>query len=350
MAKYNNAHDALNQIMVNQFDEQPAVEPLYMKFGQATLPNNIDLDSMFVDVDVLYSSGEVLAKDQFNSLGGISTISKSGRVKAKLFDAPFVITKMEAKAILNNPSGQAAIRYSRMLSDAMGALDRKLTAWITAGGTIATDRDYDPDWHAPLAARDTTSETINDPQDMSTSAGTDTDSSAVNFTGAGVTVMNVASTFSLDKNLFANKIDTLSDKMLVRGDGTDVFTVFAHPGFIDILKSYNELLAASTYSTKTYAEHLAAQNIELFPSPRFSWTGAVDATTVYAMVPNIKENIFIAFLPGGQPQADEIQDMGDYFQGRVWCKAVSFAKPHTFDGGSTIEKAVARRSVTPIGA
>jgi hypothetical protein len=189
MTKYNSAIHALNEMIAKQFSESPSIRPLYERFGQATLPSNkVSLSDRFVDLDVLLTTGEVLAKDEFNSLGGVETIAKSGRIKAKLFDEPINIPKLAAREILQGGDTAEGIKFRKSLTDGQDALLRKIVTWITAGPTIATDKDYDPDWHAPLAARNTTTETIADPQDMSIAAGTDTDSSTVNFWGAGKTV------------------------------------------------------------------------------------------------------------------------------------------------------------------
>jgi hypothetical protein len=350
MARLNNATHELQQIIAKQFSEADPLPPLYERFGSVQLPSSVSLSSKFVDLDVILTSGEVLAKDEFSSLGGVEAISKSGRIKAKLVDEPFRIPKLEARDIIKGGDTAAAIKFRRMLEDAKSALIRKICAWIAAGPTIATDKDYDPDFIAPLKARDTTSETLYDPQDMSIAAGTDTNSSTVNFTGAGKTVSNIETTIAVDMVNFGTKIDSFSDRTLLHNDGTDVFTIFVNPAFARLLAANRDYVAASVLDSDTYANKLKNMGVDLFPTPRLTWTGAVDATSVYAMVPNIKENLFLSFLPDGQPQVDPLIEQENSYFGRVWAKFVTFAKPHTFDGGSTIEKAVARRTVTPNGA
>jgi hypothetical protein len=350
MARLNSAVAGLQQIIAKQFSEADPLPPLYERFGTVQLPSNIDLTARFVDLDVILTSGEVLAKDEFSSLGGVEAIAKSGRIKTKLVDIPFQIPKLEAKSILANPSGGPGIKFRRMLDDAKSALIRKICAWIAAGPTIATDKDYDPDYIAPLKARDTTSETLYDPQDMSIVAGTDTNSGGVNFTGAGKTVSNIETTIAVDMVNLGTKVDTFSDRSLLHNDGSDKWTLFVNPAFAQLLKANKDYVAAAVLDSDTYANKLAAMGVDIFPTARLAWTGAVDATSVYALVPNVKENLFLAFLPGGQPQADPLLEETNRYTGRVWAKFVAFAKPHTFDGGSTIEKAVARRTVTPNGA
>jgi hypothetical protein len=185
---------------------------------------------------------------------------------------------------------------------------------------------------------------------MSTAPGTSTDYSTVNFSGAGKSVDAIGKIFSIAKVHLSTFLDDFSKRGLLRNDGTDRFTSFVNPAFLSVLQAYKPDVAAAVLGARTYTEDLTAIGVDLMGTTQLTWTGAIDATTNVIMVPNISQEIAMAFLPGGQPQAEPLKELENHYYTRLWCKLVCAAKRHTFDAGTTVYKAVAHFTVTPNGA
>jgi hypothetical protein len=348
MTTYTENGNLLNALTADWFQQNPQAPPLVDRLGRVTLSSKINANSRYVDYDMLLSTGEVLASDEFNNLGGSSTISKAGLAKTKLFDWKIQLPRREFLETVQAGSS-AQVRLQELLKANAGAYYKKIDGWVTTGPTIATDIDYDPEWRSPLAAKAATG-TINTPQDMNDTPGTAQNKSTTNFTGAGITINAIESTFGTDIQAFGNKVDTYSDRTLLRNDGSDRFTAFVNPAFKILLDTTSTYIGSGIYGTQTFAQKLAAMGVDLYPTNRLTWTGLTDATTNYVLVPNISENIFFAWLPGAQYRVDPWDETYEQASLRGWGIGVAFAKPWSFDAGTTIEKAVRITTVTPSGA
>ena len=348
MTVYTHYSQDLNKLTANWFSENPSPPPIVEKFGKLNLPAVVDINSPVVPFDVILANGEVLASAEFTLASSTEAAAKTGQARTKWFGWNVKLPKREYLAAASGNTS-AAERISELLKRNTSATRKKIDAWCTTGPTLASDRDYDPLWVAPLGVRDTTSETYSDPQDMNSTAGTVNDKSTTNFTGAGITANALQATVAADIGAFASKVDSYSDMQLLKGGGRDKFTMFVHPRFKWLMET-NNVYDGSNYLPVTFAEQLRKMGVEMYPTHRVSYTGAVDATMTYILVPNIEENILFSWLPGAEYKVEpwDVGPLSATLMGWGVCACV--AKPHTFDGGSTIEKAVRNTSVTPIGA
>jgi hypothetical protein len=337
---------ALAQVSVEFLQQYQNTKTIWDKLGSLPVKKTIHANQRYVEVPMIVSNGEVLTWDEYNDLGGSEAITIPARLKVKGIDWKINLKRGAYESAVQEGTSEY-LELQRLILDNMGAKDKKLDTLCTTGYTAASDRDYDPDFVAPLSLSSTG--TASDPQDMCDSAGTANNYGTVNFSGSGVTANAIENSILTDIITFQGKVDDYSDGTLLKFDGTDQFALFMNPQALTRIEK-SKVYNGSDYESMTYGEVLDSLNVVRYPTHRLTWGGAVDDTTTYILMPNLMDNIYFKWINGKEFKTDPWDTSYTNATLRAHGKFITCAKPYSFDAGSTIEKAVIRSTITPIGS
>jgi len=340
------------QLDKNVYDVNPAnYIGTYKLFGKFNIPTPDPWNDEWFHVNMVKKVTNTRFGDQPLWGDGEATLDP-GVIKAKWLSWSYTLTEKQMHSLMDNPTGHfaqlvaAGIRgqQSRFATE----LDDYLIGYLY--GTT-TDQDYDKSYIPLLKLRNTTTETVDDPQDCSATAGTNTDLSAVQFTGAAQTVGNVDASFGITKGLFYQKYDSTTRESMFHKDGSDTFHAFAHPAaWQKIFGGYESNAAGELDYSMNYKKLIEERGIT--PVSTYAVDAAYDGASTTAaeivMTMNTAENFQVAeIVPYTVEPWKEYNDpqRGIIFRKRAYMKFLPWRVPYYI--GGAICKAMAAFRVQP---
>jgi hypothetical protein len=340
--------EATNKLrqLTSAWSEKPPLPSILDDFGKLEYNGEkITIDTRWVPFDAFEWSGVVKAYDEF--IDSLQTEMKTspGMVKTKMFQWGIELRKRRFLDIAQNPYTASLVQKAMDKNDKAMAV--KIAKWCSAG-PLVTDTDYDIEWAAPIALRSAAAgNTVSKPQDMCDTPGTANNLAAAVMTGGSHTANFLQATVYKDIETFSSKINSSTDEMLINNDGSDMFDWFVNPRFAQMLKN-NYVWDGTNYLSKTFAEDLAGHNVRLRPTNRVSYTYTTTNTMTGILVANLKENVLFSWV--SPYTVDEWTVTPTKASTIGWGIGIAAACPHTFDEGTTWEKAVIHTTVTPYTA
>lgn len=346
------------QLDKNIYDVNPAnYTGAYSKFGKFDMPTPDPWNDMIFHVNAVEKVTNVRFGDSFK-WGDGDAILHPGTIKAKWVSWSYTLDEKQMHSISDNPSGHFAQQVASGLQAQQSRFATELDYYLIGYlyGTTS-DQDYDPEYTPLLKLRNTTNETVGDPQDVSSAAGTITNLSAVNFTGSNQTVDAVAATFGISRDEFYKQYDSTTKEAMFKGTTddqgayADTFDVFGHPAVWQKLRMGHE---ANASGERDYARNY----IKILNDAGFNPVGtyAVDAaydgatTTVAQLVmtmntaENFKVSEIIPYTVEPWMQFNDPQ-RGIVYRKRGYMKVLPYRVPYYLN--SAYKKAMLAFSITP---
>ena len=293
-----------------------------------------------------------VARDEPKWADGQS-IPEPGLFALNFFSWSVTVTTPQFNSIRDNPNGMTAQLVRNTIERQQEAYQKTVDKWMLGYLTL-TGGDVDTgDWYGAFVSSD--GATVMDPEDCNSTEGTPLAGGAINWTGAGQTLMALENSFGVCENLFYQQYDSDTESAIYKGNGQDTFDLYAHPAVWQQLKGKYPLSAAGVYDTSRDLLTMIDQDYGTRHSTMAvdaAYTGVADVTAEVVVSLNTKEN-FLACesipytvtpwiqRPGANNKCDVYRKMG-------YMKAGIFARPYYLD--SAWVKACNSMVVTPNGA
>lgn len=224
-----------------------------------------------------------------------------GFVKFKFMSWSTSVTWKQYESIKAEPTGMMAQQIAKEIKGQEDyfakSLDDYLINYLSTVNATTT-RDYDAEWLGLMALRNTTNETVRDPQDVCDSAGTVTNLATVNFMGAGQVVDAVEKSFGVQQDQFWQQYDSINAEAMYKNQG-NTFDAFLHPAALKkIERAHLSNASGEVDYSQNVGQIINEMGISLHPtfSVDSAYDGAVDTVAEIVMNMNTKDNFRVAEL------------------------------------------------------
>lgn len=313
-------------------------------------------DTPYIEFEAYTSGTDIGVGDEETIPMSTQAKANVGMAKFKTFTWNIEMTKLQmAGFTAGNPSARDAMNEKIIAANA--ALAQKIDYWIL-DGPASTDTARDTFWVPPF--KESSGNTVSNPDCMSTAAGTVTDSSTVNVAGTGATAWPLDATVGADITKMLTLTDSVTNARVAKPNGGNSWTLLVNDAAWQYMRPKKQLMATGVFSDTTVEQDLAAASVtaKTVPASVYSWDGAINSTSEYRLLMNPQQNFHYYIAPTADgTQGLSMQDWrvvtgptGEYWRLLATMRIAVWSRPLTIDGGTTWYKAVAARNITPNGS
>ena len=280
------------------------------------------------------------------------SIPEPGLFPLNFFSWSVTVTTPQFNSIRDDPTGMTAKLVRNTIERQQEAYAKNVDLWMLGYLSLA-GRAESADWNGAFKSQATVG-TIRSPEDCNTVVGTPNALGAINWTGAGQTLMAIENSIGVGENLFFQQYDTTTEASMYKGNGKDTFDIYAHPAVWQQIKGKYPLSAAATYDTSRdllamidgYGTRHSTMAVDA------GYTGVADVTAEVVISMNTKENFLacesIPYTVTEWQKKDGANNKGSIYRKMGYMKGGIYIKPYWIN--SLWKKACNSMVVTPNGA